>query len=121
MSEVAPKLFQCGYCGAGPNANGFFPTWALFNVEMCDDGWCEATCIEAKGADFLIYSMEWEIEKGRRIGELVNDDPEVLPLKGASEFPLPVVIRSRNPAALLPGVLEDGMFTEVLGPKEATR
>lgn len=121
MSEVAPTVFQCGYCGAGPNAGGHYPTWCLFNVEEMGDR-CAATCIEVRGSDYQIYGMEWMTGKGgKRYGDLITDTPTPLPLKGSSEFPLPVIVLTKNPGGLLPGVLSDGMFTETDGPKEVVR
>ncbi len=121
MSEVAPTLFQCGFCGAGPNASGWYPFWAMFAVDVTDDGPCSATCIEARGGDYQIYCIAWRAQRGRRLGDLQVDPPELLPRKGSSEFPLPVIVLSSNPASLPPGLLSDDMFTELDGPKEVVR
>lgn len=121
MSEVAPALWQCGFCGAGPNSEGFWATWAMFGIERTETGGFTATCIEVAGDDYQIFSVEWDVENGRRTGELRSDPPEIVPKKGSSDYPLPVKVISRTPSALLPGVLTDGLFTESEGPKEVVR
>ena len=121
MSEVAPSLYQCGYCGAGPHSGGWYPFWAIFAVDAPSDGACSATCIEARGGDYQIFCIAWRSRRGRRVGDLRADPPELFPRKGSSDYPLPIIVLSSNPASLAPGLLSDDMFPNADGPKEVVR
>lgn len=122
LLEVAPELYQCGVCGAGPNALGSSPTWALSFVSALGH-YREATCVELKGKDYVVCSFSWEVgDDGRRCGVPVSKDAIVLSPSELDEFCLPVVVECSRPWELEPGsVLRAGMFTTATGPKKVIR
>ena len=122
MIEVAPELYQCGVCGAGPNAMGSNPTWALSFVSALGH-YREATCVELKGSGYVAYSFSWEVgDDGRRVGTPTAKDTISLDSSELDEFCLPVVVECARPWELEPAsVLRPGMFASATGPKKVIR
>ena len=122
LLEVAPDVYQCGLCGAGPNINGSNPTWALSFVDRVRDGY-EATCVEYTRGAYVAYTMAWQIdEEGRRTGTPHIEDSIVLEPEELREFCLPILVRSNRPWEIQPGnLLESGMFDKATGVKEVSR
>ena len=114
MTEVAPGLFQCPECGAGPSMY-----WALSEVDQDGDS-IDAQCITYR-PDLLSYTvayMHWQTEDGRRMADSLSSDllGHIVEPKEMAAAPLPHI--SRTPRKL---VLKPGMFPSPLGEKEYGR
>ena len=122
LIEVAPELYQCGTCSAGPNSLGSNPTWALSFISSRGH-YREATCVELRGATYVAYSVSWEVgDDGRRVGMPVAKDTISLDPSELNEFCLPVVVECARPWELEPAsVLRPGMFASATGPKKVIR
>ena len=124
LFEVAPAVFQCAHCGAGPHSRGSRPTWALSYVDRISRGkGYEATCVEHRNGTYTAYTMEWRVDgAGVRVGELQTEDAFVLEEEDFGDFCLPVVVNSNKPWEIVPGtVLDNEMFEDSTGRKVVVR
>lgn len=104
LLEIAPDLFQCPDCGAGPTMY-----WALSDVEL-DDGLYGAVCStwnpEAQG--YARAYILWNVDKnGRRRGEVQSHPVDFISdARMLSSATLPVRSATGEPVRLTRGMLK---------------
>lgn len=123
MVEIAPGLYQCGYCGYGPSSYGNRQFYALHYLELTGDRVDGlVTRFDVNKGFYVLSSLSWRLNmSGVREGgdfheELVGYAADPEELKG---LPLPLVVLGKHKWALHENTppLRKGMFESPYGVK----
>lgn len=118
MLEVAPGLWQCPSCGAGPKPQGQFEFWALSEVEV-EGGASHGLAIRWVPSQrrYSASVLTWEVDEDDLVISGTIEETHVQYISCAEEaenWPLPVIVESQSGNDC---TLRRMMFPDSLGPK----
>lgn len=123
MVEIAPGLYQCGYCGYGPSQNGHREFYSLHYLELSGDV-VDGLCVRYdvwKGI-YVMTSLSWRLDdNGARANSWLKE--ELVGFAAVREelekLPLPVVVMGKHKYDLHENTppLRKMMFDSPYGPK----
>jgi len=123
LVEIAEGVFQCPFCGYGPNTEGSYGYWALSYVER-GEGIISALCVRFRPEldCYAMSSLLWgiDIREKKSPGTLVETYIGLLSTaEELAESPLPVLVTGAKKWSMPPGKprLKSLGFSS-LGPKE---
>lgn len=115
MIEVAPDLWQCPQCGAGPKPEGSFSFWAMSHVQLGTKS-AEALAVryDRKLDIYVATGIGWELSDGFPVPGTVTEELVEYICTPAEEerHALPVILTGT-------AKLRKMMFDSALGPKSA--